>query len=140
MRLKRFFSMLLICMSMISCLCGNAAAVDSANDLPVVQVSNFAITRASAEFSMTIPAKTAYAASNSFSLEAGETVTIKASYTPFSASVDFGLLNSAGDFRYVNVTDGNIDKTILISERDNYTFAIRNNSSSSISVSGYVNY
>lgn len=140
MRLKRFFSMLLICMSMISCLGGNAAAVSTASDASMVQASAFALTRASGEFSMTIPAKTAYAASNSFSLDDGETVTIKASYAPFSASVDFGLLNSAGDFRYVNVTDGNIDKTILISERDNYTFAIRNNSSSSISVSGYVNY
>ena len=140
MRLKRFFSMLLICMSMISCLCGNAAAVDSANDLPVVQVSNFAITRASAEFSMTIPAKTAYAASNSFSLEAGETVTIKASYTPFSASVDFGLIAPDGLFYSVNVKSGSVDQTFDIDVRGNYTLAIRNNSSSNISVSGYVNY
>lgn len=59
-------------------------------------------------------------ASTSFPLEVGETVTIKASYSPFSASVDFGLVDSDGLFHYVNVTNGSIDRTIEINQRGNY--------------------
>jgi len=75
-------------------------------------------------------------ADTSFPLEVGETVTINASYSPGPASVDFGLVDDDGIFHSVNVTDGNIDYTIQITERGNYTFAVRNNSSTTIAVSG----
>ena len=51
----------------------------------------------------------------------GETVTIQASYSPFSASVDFGLVAPDGKFYYFNVTDGSIDETIEVDESGNYT-------------------
>ena len=73
-------------------------------------------------------------------MAAGESVTINASYLPKTASVDFGLVDSDGIFHFVNVTGGSIDKTIRIKESGNYTFAVRNNSSSTIEVSGFVNY
>ena len=73
-------------------------------------------------------------------IEAGETVTIKATYTPFSASVDFGLIAPDGYFYYLNSDDGSFDETIKVDERGNYTFAVQNNSSKAVSVSGYVNY
>ena len=73
-------------------------------------------------------------------IEAGETVTIKATYTPFSASVDFGLIAPDGYFYYLNADDGSFDETIKVDERGNYTFAVQNNSSKAVSVSGYVNY
>ena len=76
----------------------------------------------------------------SFVLMTGETVTIKASYAPFDASVDFGLVDEDGTFYYFNVTTGNIDKTIIISKSGNYTLQIRNNSTGEIEVSGFVNY
>ena len=73
-------------------------------------------------------------------LEAGETVTINASYSPASASMDFGLIAPDGYFYYVNVDSGSINKTIRVDERGNYLLAVRNNSNRTVSVVGYVNY
>lgn len=73
-------------------------------------------------------------------MEAGETVRIYATYSPDNASVDFGLIDPDGIFHYINVTNGTIDKTIVIEERGNYTLAIRNNSGETIQVSGFVKY
>ena len=74
-----------------------------------------------------------------FALEANETVTINASYSPSSASMDFGLVTSDGYFYYINVDNGNINKTIRVEERGNYMLAVRNNSDDTVSVVGYVN-
>ncbi len=49
-------------------------------------------------------------------MEAGETVRIRGIYSPEDASMDFGLIDSAGVFHYVNVKDGSIDQTFKISE------------------------
>lgn len=73
-------------------------------------------------------------------LEYGETVTITASYSPASASVDFGLIDSDGVFYPVRGSNGSINQTIRIDLRGTYTFAVRNNSSYKVSVSGFVNY
>ena len=73
-------------------------------------------------------------------MDVGETVTIDATYSPRSASVDFGLIAPDGLFYPVRGQNGSINKTIEIVERGNYTFAIRNNSNVNISVSGYVKY
>lgn len=97
-------------------------------------------TRASGSFSMTIPAKTKSLAANSFRLVTGETVTIKASYMPFEASVDFGLVDEAGTFFSFKGTEGSVDKTIRIEESGYYTLQVRNNSDYEIEVSGFVNY
>ena len=75
-----------------------------------------------------------------FPLEANETVTISASYSPNSASMDFGLVAPDGYFYYINVNKGNINKTIRVDERGNYMLAVRNNSDDIVSVVGYVNY
>ena len=119
----------------VSCLCISAGAVGAKNSATVL-----AIERASGKFSMDIPAGTLSVADSSFPMEAGESVTIKASYTPFSASVDFGVIAPDGLFYSVNVTGGSVDQTFDIDERGDYTLAIRNNSTSTISISGYVNY
>lgn len=135
LRIKRIFYIVLSCVFTMSCLCINsslAAGVD--------QETEVAITRASGKFSMDVPGNTAIKADSSFPLEVGERVTIKASYSPFSASVDFGLIAPDGLFYYVNVSNGNIDRTIEVTQRGYYTLAVRNNSKNSISVAGYVNY
>ena len=67
-------------------------------------------------------------------------MTIKASYTPFSVSVDFGIIAPDGLFYSVNTTTGSFDKTIQVTQTGQYTMAVRNNSSTTISVSGYVKY
>lgn len=70
----------------------------------------------------------------------GETVTIKASYAPFDASVDFGLIAPNGVFYCFNIANGSIDKTIQIPESGDYTLQIRNNADIEVKVAGFVNY
>ena len=98
------------------------------------------VARATGRFSQDIPANTIVQTSVKLPLERGETVTIRAVYSPESADVDFGLIDPDGLFYSVNVTDGSVDTSIEVNQRGTYTFAIRNNSSFSISVSGYINY
>ena len=98
------------------------------------------LSRATGSINATVPANSLVYASESFPLESGETVTINCSYSPASASMDFGLVDSDGIFYSLNVTGGSINKTIQVSERGSYTLAIRNNSSSSVRVVGFVNY
>lgn len=95
---------------------------------------------ATGRFSLDIPAGKIRAAKSSFPLEAGEVVTIKGAYSPFSASVDFGLIAPNGRFYYLNSKDGSLNGAIEVDERGQYTLAIRNNSAETINVSGYVNY
>lgn len=126
---------MLVVILAISCICIPASAMENA-----LNGEEVAIARATGRFSMDISANSSKKASTSFSLEAGEVVTIKASYSPFSASVDFGLIAPNGRFYYVTVTDGSVDEAVTVTERGNYTFLVRNNSSVDISVAGFVNY
>ena len=134
MNVKKVFSLLLVLAVFISSFSMTAMAVEAEPQ------GILASSRATGQFSMDVPGGTIVKANTSFPLEAGETVAIKASYTPFSASVDFGLIAPDGYFYYINVVGGSFDKTIKVDERGNYTFAVMNNSSATISVSGYVNY
>ena len=76
MKLKRFFCMMLAMAAMVSCFGASAAAAEmpSCNDLISVL--------ARGKFSMDVPANSAVKAGNSFPLEVGEVVTIKAAYSP----------------------------------------------------------
>ena len=98
------------------------------------------ISRASTSLNVTIPANRARDFSPNFSLEAGESVTMNCSCSPSAASVDFGLIAPNGHFYYINVTSGSINKSIQVEERGTYTLAVMNNSSSTVSVSGYITY
>ena len=75
-----------------------------------------------------------------FSLAAGEVVTIKATYTPFNASVDFGLIAPDGLFYGLSGSNGSFDEGIQVNQNGVYRLAIRNRSSVAVDVSGYVNY
>ncbi len=135
MKMKKLFCPLFALVLIVSCLSTSvkAAEVPSACE-------NMTITRATGGFSIKVPARTLRQANTSLLLDPGEVVTIKASYSPFSANVDFGLVESNGRFYYVTATDGSIDQSIKITERGEYVFAVRNNSSYSINASGYINY
>lgn len=135
MRLKRFICMMLVCAIAVSYLCMNAGATEN-----LTHENNVFSMRASGKFDMEVPGNAAVKASTSFPLEVGETVTIKASYSPFSANVDFGLIAPDGLFYSVNVTGGSVDQEIEVNQRGYYTLAVQNNSDDTISVSGYVNY
>ena len=135
MNIKKIFYLMLVLVAAVSCFGGSAAAAEATphND-------GFLAERATGKFDLEVPGNSAVKASSSFPLEVGEVVTIKATYSPFSASVDFGLIAPDGLFYGLNTTTGSFDEAIEVSQRGNYYFAIRNNSSSTISVSGYVNY
>ena len=140
MRLKRFFCMVLACVLTVGSFGMPVDADESKKTTPDNTMLNVLISRATGSFSMTIPAKTKLSANTSFPLAAGETVTIKASYAPFSASVDFGLIAPNGTYYYFNITDGSIDKTIQVPESGDYILQIRNNEDFEVEVAGFVNY
>lgn len=127
--------MAIICVTIINSLAINAGAVES-DAKQSISIS----ARATGEFKVEVPGQTAVEADVCFPLEVGEVVTIKASYSPFNASVDFGLIAPDGLFYSVNVTGGSVNQAIRVNQRGNYTLAIENHSSQIIRVSGYVNY
>ena len=133
--LKKHYCLVLACITIFGCFSVPAAAAD-------VGEQRTAITerRATGKFDFEIPGKTMMKASSSFPMDYGETITITASYVPASASMDFGLIDSDGTFYPVRASDGSINQTIRIDLKGTYTFAVRNNSSYEVAVSGFVNY
>lgn len=127
--------MVFICVVAVSCFGFNAKAAD----VEVYEVYSD-VERASGRFSVDIPGNTLAVTSSDLPLEIGETVAINASYSPRSASVDFGLIAPDGLFYSFGAKNGRFDKTIEVDQRGNYTLAIRNNSDFDISVSGFVTY
>lgn len=98
------------------------------------------VARATGSVDFTVSAEGTATASNSFSMEAGETVTINCSYSPASASIDFGLIAPDGTFYYKTITGGSINETVEVPERGRYTFGVRNHSSVDVRIVGFVNY
>lgn len=96
--------------------------------------------RATKDFDITVEGGEVNVLRGAFPLVWGDQVTIKATYSPFSANVDFGLIDEDGYFNYINVTDGSIDAVIEIENSGSYQLAIRNNAAKSITVSGFVEY
>ena len=135
MRFKKVFAVLLACAVMMGSFGAYAGAVGAD-----VASGEGGVQRASGKINMDIPAHSWVESSRTFSLEAGESITINATYSPRSASVDFGVIAPDGLFYSVNVTDGSVDQEIEVDERGSYTLAVRNNSSQTVSVSGYVYY
>ena len=135
MGLKKGVCLLLACIVSMGFLAFPAGAFDIEEN-----VTEITERRATGHFDFEIPANTLMRASTDFPMEYGETVTIWATYSPASASVDFGLIDSDSKFHYERCSNGVFDKTIRIDEKGTYTFAIRNNSSYDIHVSGFVNY
>lgn len=136
--MRKIFCLTMVFVSLASCLCMNAGAVDvSTSENASMGV---VIMRASGSFNISVGAYRRTAADTNFPLAAGEKVHIRANYAPEDASVDFGLIDSDGIFHYTTVTVGSIDAFIEVPRNGNYTFAIRNNSGTEIAVSGIVNY
>lgn len=135
MGLKKYLCLLFACISIFSCVSVPAAAADIGE-----RETEITAPRATGEFKFEISARSIRKASTSFPMEYGETVTINAVYSPESASVDFGLIDSDGLFYPFPGSNGSINQTIKIDLRGTYTFAVRNNSNYKVSVSGFVNY
>lgn len=137
MRMKRMICLVMVCCVFIGTVAMPVRAVEA---IPQTEESNIVSPLATNSFNLSVPANTKVRADTSFPLAAGETVTIKASFSPFSASLDVGLIAPDGNFYYFSVTGGIIDETILVNESGNYTFQIRNNADTEVKVSGFVNY
>ncbi len=133
MKGKKILVLALACMMLLGCLGVSAAAA-------MPQEPSDVVIMATNRFNTTVPASTAIYVGNSFSLTAGEVVTIKATYTPFNASVDFGLIAPDGLFYGLSGSNGSFDEGIQVNQNGVYRLAIRNRSSVSVSVSGHVNY
>lgn len=139
MRPRKVLSMVLVCLLFAGIV--TPARATEVETFTLQPVSASTVTPCGTNFfTVTVPAKSSAATNTAISLPAGETVTIKASYAPTSAKVDFGLVAPSGTYYYFSATDGNIDKTMEIPERGKYTLKIRNNSSTSVKVSGFVEY
>lgn len=134
MKQKRMFCVVLAIVALVSCFGINATATG------VPSYDDSISVRATGKFDMDVPANSAVKAGSSFPLEVGEVVTIKATYSPFSASVDFGLIAPDGLFYGLNAEDGSFDNAIEVTQRGHYYLAVRNKSSEVIHVSGHVNY
>lgn len=124
--MKRVICLILVAAALLSCFTVMAAADGAA--------------RASGGFSFTVQSGRTRKSNSALPLEADDKVTIKASYTPFSATVDVGLMDEDQNFYYFTVNDGSVDKTIVVPEKGNYYFAVRNRGKNEVSISGYIDY
>lgn len=120
------------------CFCSNVNAVSSRLD----QATDFEIQmqRAYGNFSMTVPKNSTVKTRENFKMSKGETVQIDATYSPKSADVNFGIIDSDGKFVFGSGTNGNYSDTFQIEKSGNYRVAIENNSSDDVEVSGFVYY
>lgn len=135
----RILSIVLACVLSVNCFTvRSTASFDDGVDLETF-VADTLVLRAGGSFSVSIPANSILNERTALPLSKGETVQITATYSP-SGNVDFGLIDSDGVFHYVNATNGSVDKSIKIAESGTYIFAVRNNSSREIKVSGYIHY
>ena len=137
MQMKRIACLALVCCLLIGTIVMPARAAAA---IPQTEESNIVTPLATNSFNISIPANSKVRANTSFSLMVGETITFKASYAPFSASLDVGFIAPDGKFYYFNVIGGSIDQTITVSQTGLYTVEFRNNSSSEVQISGFVNY
>lgn len=85
-----------------------------------------------------IPGQTIHSSNEKISLVSRQIVTINCSYSPSSASVDFGVIAPDGYFYFLNVEGGSINRSIRVNQNGDYAVAIRNNSSNTIYVTGFV--
>lgn len=133
MKLKRFSTTLLASILLLVFSLNPAVAVGASGEIVVMP-------RASGRVDHSISANSKIVFKPAFSLDADETIKFECTYTPKSASVDFGVIAPDGLFHYVNCTSGSIDKSIRVEEAGEYTMVIRNNSSYTVTVTGTVRY
>lgn len=134
MKRKSFFVVVLSLVIAVNGLGSTSLAAEAQEQRQPVS----AIERASGHFSTTVSAGKYKKLGSAISMEGGEIINFNATYSPRSASVDFGLLDSNNVFYYINSTTGSIDGDVAAPENGSYTPAIRNNYSSSITVSGNI--
>lgn len=106
-RMRKFVCMVLSLLLVASCLCINSGATEITGQMgtPIVM-------RASGKFEMDVPGHKLVKAKTSFPLEAGEQVTIKASYDVVSSWASTCCSNGAVAFQDKYVTGKNPNLTL----------------------------
>ena len=155
MKLRKFLGTILAYAMVVSCLVAPAYGAENSDknvinqkDLPyewvdLAQVEfweDSVMPLTTASFNKNIPAHTICTVSPQLSFRAKHLVTFNCSYSLSSASMDFGVLTPDGRFYSINVRGGSINQAIEISQAGSYSVAIRNNSSQTVRVVGFVEY
>lgn len=96
--------------------------------------------RATSRIEWDIPPKTIMKADTVYSLEADEVVTINCTFSPRTADLDFGFITPDDVFHFTSGSNGSIKVNIEIQNTGKYYFAVRNNTSKTVEVLGYVYY
>ena len=86
------------------------------------------------------PAKLISPITQPFSAAKGDTIKYDCTYTPKSASMDFGYIAPNGLFYSIKCTSGSINKSIEVGQTGQFTLAIRNNGDYVVTVTGTVRY
>ena len=155
MKQRKFLLALLVCAVIIGCLPipANATEIPDKNiiwlddlegewiDLSTVEQPNDGPQpRTTVSANGTYSAHSIWAAGQPINFNANDLITFNCSYSPSSASVDFGVIAPNGRFYYINIKEGSIKQSIEVSQSGSYTVAIRNNSSQTVRVVGFVDY
>lgn len=155
MNLRKFLGAILAYAIVVSCLVVPAHGSENSDERVISQKDlsyewvdltqvkfweDSAMPLTTASFNQSIPAHSICTVSPQLSFRAKHLVTFNCSYSPSSASMDFGVLTPDGRFYAIPVKGGSINQTLEISQAGNYSVAIRNNSSQTVSVVGFVEY
>ena len=90
-------------------------------------------------FTLEADAETFVSSNNTFALEKGAEVKISGVFTPTSAKLNVGILDSSTGVFYSQLAiDGKIDVTITALKRGDYYLAFRNNSDDVVSITGFI--
>lgn len=136
MNIKRITSMFFSCLIAVSMLALPASAATALRSIPAECIAPYATN----SFNIAVPAKTNAKADATFSMAAGESISLSVTYAPFYADIDVGFIAPDGDYIYVNSTSGAIEETLSIGQSGRYTLMVRNNSSVDVNVTGVINY
>ncbi len=133
MKRNQLLTTLLVCVFLFGCFVTPAAALETTSNgivMPLV----------SGQLDYSFPAKTISPIGDTVSLDKGETIAYNCTYTPKSASLDFGYIGPDGLFYSINCTSGRFSKSIKIDKVGQYTLAIRNNEDYAVTVTGTVRH
>lgn len=133
MKLRRLGAALLTCLVIFSFAALPASAASAPSDTAVVM-------RAGGRIDCSISAHTIEPVGTEFYLEKGDKVSFNCTYTPKSASVDFGVIDGNGLFSGFSCTSGSINKSFTVGQSGQYTIAIRNNENYAVTVKGTIKY
>ncbi|WP_147382236.1 hypothetical protein [Pseudoflavonifractor sp. AF19-9AC] len=133
MKKKQLWAFLLASILTLGCMAAPMSAVHTPDD-------DTFILRVSGRIDQSIPAKSTVTTAEGFYLAAGDTISYNCTYTPKSASVDFGFIAPNGLFYSIKCTSGSVNESIEVNQTGQYTLAIRNNASYTVTVTGTVKY